>query len=214
MKDNNSSWIDISVYLKNGMVHWPSDPPLKIERISDMDKGDKNNLSIISMGVHSGTHMDAPLHFISDGKGIDEMPIEATIGPAHVIEIHDTESIKPDELIKHNINENERVLFKTINSKKCWKDDNFRDDFVYISNEAAEYLVEQKVMTAGVDYLSIGGYKKNGTEVHRIMLGAGIWVIEGLNLSQTETGKYELICLPLKILGSDGAPARAILKKI
>ncbi len=209
---NSDQFIDISVYLKSGMVHWPSDPAFKIERISDMDRGDRNNLSVVSMGVHSGTHIDAPVHFIKDGKGIDVIPFEATIGSTRVIEIEDTESIKPNELMKHNIQQRERVLFKTQNSSRCWKIDEFIESFVYIPNETAKYLVSKGVMTVGVDYLSVGGYKKDGTETHRTLLNGGIWLIEGLNLSNVQPGGYELICLPLKILGGDGAPARAVLR--
>ncbi|MBE0425720.1 MAG: cyclase family protein [Nitrospirae bacterium] len=207
------AWIDISVTLKTGMVHWPGDPPFLIEMTLDMERGDKANLSAISMGSHSGTHMDAPLHFIQTGKGLDEMPFDATIGAARVIEIFDHESIKPEELVAHSICSGERILFKTGNSERCWKTDSFIEDFIYISTGAAHFLAEKAVRTVGIDYLSVGGYGKNGKEVHRVLLEAGIWIIEGLDLSEVKGGIYELICLPLKILNSDGAPARAVLGK-
>ncbi len=211
---NSDDWIDISVTLKSGMVHWPGDPAVDIKRINNMDTGDKNNLSNLSMGAHAGTHMDAPLHFIKEGKGLDEITLSATIGKARVIEIEDMESIKSEELKKHNISSGERILFKTRNSERCWSTDDFIEDFVYIDNDGAEYLSEKGVMTVGVDYLSVGGYKKNGTEVHNILLGSGIWLIEGLDLSKISAGPYQLICLPIKIKKSDGAPARAIVKSI
>ncbi len=211
---NSDGWIDISVTLKSGMAHWPGDPAVDIKRINNMDTGDKNNLSILSMGAHAGTHMDAPLHFIKEGKGLDEIPLQAIMGKARVIEIEDNESIKLGELKKHNINSGERILFKTRNSERCWSIDDFIEDFVYIDNDGAEYLAEKGVMTVGVDYLSVGGYKKNGTEVHNILLGSGIWLIEGLDLSKISEGPYQLICLPIKIKKSDGAPARAIVKSI
>ncbi len=214
MDEQNSNFIDISVNLRNGMVHWPSDPPIEIKRSKDMEKGDSNTVSNLSMGTHTGTHMDAPFHFIKSGNSIDEMPFSATIGKARVLEIKDSESIKPEELSQYSIKKGERILFKTLNSERCWKDDDFIKDFVYISNEAGKYLAEKGVMTVGVDYLSVGGYKKNTTEIHNILLNAGIWIIEGLNLSDVRPGEYELICLPLKIYGGDGAPTRAILKKI
>lgn len=205
-------WIDVSVPLYTGMVHWPDNPPVQIDRILDMAHGDVCNVSKMSMGSHTGTHMDGPIHFVKGGKGIDQMPLEATIGPARVIEIHDPESIKPEELRAHTFQPGERVLFKTQNSQRCWHSDTFVEDFVYISHEAARYLVEQRIQTVGVDYLSVGGFKKDGVETHRALLEAGIWIIEGLNLSAIQPGTYDLICLPLRIRDSDGAPARAILR--
>jgi arylformamidase len=156
--------------------------------------------------------MDAPIHFFRTGKGIDTMPLTATIGRARVIEIRDPESIKPEELRPHGIKRGERVLFKTRNSARCWQSDDFVEDFVYISQEAARYLAAQQVQTVGVDYLSVGGFFKDGVETHHALLEAGIWIMEGLNLSNVEPGIYELICLPLKIEGSDGAPSRPILR--
>jgi len=205
-------WIDISVPLHTGMAYWPDNPPVLIERMEDIDRGDTANVSKLSMGAHTGTHMDAPVHFFPDGKGIDTMPLTAAIGLARVIEIQDSESIKPDELRTHQLQRGERILFKTRNSTRCWQTDDFVKDFVYISHEAAQYLAAQLVQTVGVDYLSVGGFFKDGVETHRALLSAGIWIIEGLNLSSVEPGTYELICLPLRITGSDGAPARAILR--
>ena len=205
-------WIDVSVPLYTGMVHWPDNPPVQINRILDMTRGDVCNVSKMSMGSHTGTHMDGQIHFVKGGKGIDQMPLEATIGPARVIEIHDPESIKPEELRSHTFQPGERVLFKTQNSQRCWHSDTFVEDFVYISHEAASYLVEQHIQTIGVDYLSVGGFKKDGVETHRTLLEAGIWIIEGLNLSAIQPGTYDLICLPLRIRDSDGAPARALLR--
>jgi arylformamidase len=206
-------WIDISVPLKSGMVHWPDNLPVKIERMLDMDHGGICNVSTLSMGSHTGTHMDAPVHFIRDGLGLDVMPLDATIGTARVIEIHDEESIKPAELKPHRIRRGERILFKTRNSARSWQTDEFDEDFVYISQEAARGLAELGVRTVGVDYLSVGGFRRDGVETHRALLGAGIWIIEGLNLSRVKPGTYELLCLPLKVLGGDGAPARAILRR-
>ena len=142
------------------------------------------------------------------------MPPEATIGRARVIEISDTVSIKPRELRHYRIQRGERILFKSKNSPRVWKTDSFVEDFVYISREAAHFLAERGVMLIGVDYLSVGSYKRNGSEVHRILLEAGIWLIEGLDLSRVVPGKYELICLSLKILKGEGAPARAVLRPV
>jgi arylformamidase len=212
--DAKDGWIDVSVPLRSGMVHWPDNPPVSIERMLDMERGDVANVSKISMGSHTGTHMDGLLHFVRGGKGLDEMPLDATIGRARVIEIRDPESVKAEELRPHGVRRGERVLFKTRNSARSWPSEDFIEDFVYVSQGAARYLAACEVRTVGIDYLSVGGFRKDAVETHRALLEAGIWVIEGLYLSGVETGEYELICLPLKIERSDGAPARAFLRAI
>ncbi len=208
-----AGWIDISVPVRNGMVHWPGDPAFHIERAQDQEKGDVATVSRMTLGVHTGTHMDAPLHFIRSGATIDNMPLDATVGRARVIGIDDPKSIKRDELLPHGIRTGERVLFKTRNSAGAWNTDKFDEDFVFISHEAAAYLAERGVRCVGVDYLSVGGFREDGPETHHALLGAGIWIIEGLNLHGIEPGDYELVCLPLKLIGSEGAPARAILRR-
>jgi arylformamidase len=209
----NSEWIDISVPLRNGMVTWPGDAPFERSPTLRIATGEPCNLSQISTTVHIGTHMDAPLHYLPDAAGIETMPISAAIGRAKVLEIHDQEVIRMAELEPHRLAKGERVLFKTRNSAHCWKTDSFHMKYVYIDPEAARYLVERGVQTVGVDYLSVGAFENGGPETHRILLEAGIWIIEGLQLEHVEPGKYELVCLPLKIIGSDGAPARAVLRK-
>ena len=196
------------------MVHWPSDPPVTIKRVKDMEGGDTANLSEISMGAHSGTHIDAPRHFIQQGQGVDKMPLDTMIGRARVVEVTDTKSIKPEELLQHRIRRGERILFKTRNSSHVWQTDEFVEDFVFISDEAALFLAERGVRLVGVDYLSVGSYKHGGSYVHRTLLSGGVWIIEGLNLSGVKQGKYDIICLPLKLDKGDGAPARAILKPV
>lgn len=166
----------------------------------------------LELGAHTGTHMDAPKHFLADGAGLDDMPLDASIGPARVISIAHPQVILPAELEAHRLQAGERVLFHTRNSERCWKNDQFVEDFVYISAAAAQFLVQRQVRTVGIDYLSVGGYVHDAVETHRILLGAGIWLIEGLNLSAVKPGAYELVCLPLRVAGADGAPARAILR--
>jgi arylformamidase len=207
-------WIDVSVTIKPGMAHWPDNPEIRVEKMLDMERGDVCNVSTLSMGSHTGTHMDGPLHFIRNGKSLDRMPLEATIGPCRVIEIKDKESVKLEEIQNQKFKPGERILFKTPNSRRSWKTDNFDEDFVYISHEAAAFLAKAKIMTVGVDYLSVGGFRKDGVETHHALLGSGIWIIEGLNLAKVKPGRYELCCLPLKVLNSDGAPARAALRTI
>lgn len=205
-------WIDISVPLRDAMVHWPDDPPVSIRRIADIEHGATLNLTMISMGVHSGTHIDAPVHFIRGGKGVEHVPLDTVVGRARVIEIGDPESIKPDELAGHRIRRGERILFKTRNSSGIWQHDEFVEDYVFISDAAADYLVERGIRLVGIDYLSVGSYRYGGDQVHNTLLGAGVWILEGLNLSNVTPGNYDLICLPLKIVGGDGAPARAIIR--
>lgn len=209
----SDGWIDVSVGLRSPMPHWPGDEPFRREQTMFMEKGDRANLSQVSMSVHTGTHMDAPLHFVRDGAAMDTMPIEATIGPARVIEIDAEEAIRPEHLAPHDLREGVRVLLKTRNSALWGTRTEFYEEFVYISHAAARYLVERRVRTVGVDYLSVGGFKKDSAETHVALLEAGIWVVEGLDLSRVEAGLYELVCLPLKIVGSEGAPARAVLRK-
>ncbi len=209
-----SPWIDVSVTLRTGMVSWPGDPQVRIGPALSMERGDPCTVSLLEMGAHSGTHMDAPAHFVRGGIGIDSMPLDAAMGSARVILIPDRTSIKPDELVRHSIRRGERVLFKTHNSNHCWGTDSFVENFVYLSASAAEYLVERKVRLIGIDYLSIGGFRADGRETHQALLKAGIWLIEGLNLKRVRPGRVEMICLPLKIAGGDGAPARVLVREM
>ena len=195
------------------MVHWPGDPSVTIKRVKDMEHGDAANLSEISMGVHSGTHVDAPLHFICQGQGVDKMPLDTMVGRARVIEILDTESIKLEDLLQHRIRRGERILFKTLNSSYVWRTEEFIEDFVFIADDAALFLAERGVRLVGIDYLSVGSFNC-GDYAHRTLLSGGVWIIEGLNLLGVKQGKYDLICLPLKLGDGDGAPARAILRPL
>ena len=208
----SKKWIDISVPNYQGMVHWPGDPAFETKRVKSIDRGDVCNLTHISLSAHTGTHMDAPLHFIKNGRAMEAFPPDSTIGKARVIEIKDPVCIRPEELIPHKLKRGERILFKTRNSRRSWKTPAFDEDFIYISKEAAQHMVDRGVMTVGVDYLSVGGFKKDGIETHQILLGAEVWIVEGLNLAKIKPGTYEFVCLPLKLLGADGAPARALLR--
>ena len=162
--------------------------------------------------------MDAPKHFIKDGKSIDKLPFDTSLGPARVIEIKDKVSIKPAELQQHNIKKGERILFKTVNSPRCWQTDDFVNDFVFVTRDAAQFLVDAGVILIGVDYLSVGSpmdqEKAMRPDTHQILLGAGLYLIEGLNLSEVRAGNYNLICLPLKLMGAEGSPVRAILQPV
>jgi arylformamidase len=209
---SKNRWIDISVPLFTGMAHWPGDPAFESSLAVSMAEGKVCNLTRFSTSAHIGTHMDAPRHFIRDGITMEKMPIEAVIGPCRVVPIRDRESIQPRELLPLKLKEGERILFKSRNSARSWKMKTFDEDFIFISREGAQCLVDHGVQTVGVDYLSVGGFRKDGVETHNILLGACVWIIEGLDLSKIKPGKYDLICLPLKMAGADGAPARAILR--
>jgi arylformamidase len=206
-----NNWIDVSLTIHDGMARWPGDVPVRTKRASDVARGDVYTLSELSLGSHTGTHMDAHLHFLAKGTTIDRMPLDVTIGPARVIEIKDSQSVKPEELADHNIRRGERILFKTKNSA-LWKRTKFMEDFVYLSNEATDFLVQRCVSLVGIDYLSVGGYKSDNAYVHKTLLGAGIWIVEGLDLSQIKPGKYDMVCLPLKLANGDGAPTRVALR--
>lgn len=210
----HNDWIDVSAPLHNGMVAWPGDAPFHRSHTLEIGSGEPCNLSQISGSAHTGTHMDAPRHYLKGAPGIESMPIEASVGRARVIQIHDPELIRIEELEPHHLTKGERVLFKTRNSATCWKTDEFQKKYVYIPPETAHYLARLAVQTVGVDYLSVGGFESGGPETHRILLESHIWIIEGLMLEHVEPGEYELLCLPLKIIGSDGAPARAVLRKL
>lgn len=207
------TWIDVSVPIRNGMVHWPDNPPVTVEKTMDMDHGADANVSEIAFGVHTATHMDAPSHFKPGAATIDQLPFDAGVGPARVIEIRDPERITVAELEPYAITAGERILFKTANSPRAWRSATFVEDAVYITPEAARFLAEKKVRTIGIDYLSVGGFSAhNGVAVHEPLLGAGIAIIEGLDLTSVPAGPCDLICLPIKVAGGDGAPARAFVQ--
>lgn len=209
-----SDWIDVSVGISDGMVNWPGDPPVRVRRVSDLSRGAAANVSALSLGVHTGTHVDAPLHFVRDAAPIDAMPLDAMIGPARVLEIHDPRRVTPEELARHDVKESQRLLLKTRNSCRDWTREPFDEEFVHLTPPAAAYLAARRVALVGVDYLSVGSFRGGGDETHRLLLQAGIWIIEGLNLGPVSSGNYELLCLPLKLSGAEGAPARAVLRPL
>ena len=195
------------------MVVWPGDSPVQVERVLSLDRGDAFNLTQCSFTAHTGTHMDAPRHFLAQGAPMDALELEAVLGPCRVIGIRDPEAVRPNEL-PGDLRRGERILLKTDNSRQHVHSGRFAEDFVYISREAAEMLAAAGVRTVGIDYLSVGGFSRDLAETHLALLGAGVWIIEGLDLSGVEPGDYELACLPIRLVGADGAPARAALRKL
>jgi len=199
---------DVSVPIRDGMLHYSGNPPVHVTRVSSIEQGDPANVSELDMGAHSGTHVDAIDHFIEGGAGAEALPLDALIGPAEVVDATratvalDLVTLRDLELPPRGT---ERILFKTRNSQ-LWSRDEFTRDFVRLDGEAAAYLVERGARLLGIDYLSIGD-----AEAHRTLLSAGVVCVEGLDLRGIEPGPYELVCLPLKLVGSDGAPARTVL---
>jgi arylformamidase len=205
--------IDISVTIKPGMPVWPGDDPVDLHRQAKIEDGANANVSFLGLSVHTGTHVDAPYHFLPDGTTVDDMPLDVLVGPVEVIEIPST-AIEINAEVLRSIRfapTVTRVLFKTPNSN-LWtaKDQSFQTGFVGITKDGAEVLVENGVRLVGIDYLSIAPYKRS-RPTHEVLLGAKMVVIEGVNLANVQPGLYTLYCLPLKLAGADGAPARTIL---
>lgn len=207
-------WIDISVPIRDGMVHWPGDPAVRVQRIHAIDRGDEANLTQLSMSAHTGTHMDAPLHYLPGADSMDALPFTAIIGPARVIAVAAPGAVSRPMLESADLQAGERLLLKTRNSDRLWSGREFDVQFTALNIEAARWLAALPIQLLGIDYLSVGPYHSEGAAVHRALLGAGIWIIEGLNLMGVEPGRYELICLPLRLSGADGAPARALLRAL
>jgi arylformamidase len=217
-----AEWIDISLSFSSEMPVLPSGlsdrpaPPPRIERVSDAEKGDKVTTSRLDISTHEGTHIDAPLHFFFGGSTIDQMPIEMAIGPARVVEIYDKESIKSKEIANYDFQPGERILFKTRNSAEVYKTRQYTGSYVYFTADAAVFLAGKKVGLVGLDYLTVGDAKSQGNirEVHETLLGTGIYVLEGINLAGVKPGRYELVCVPLRIEKGDASPCRAVIRPI
>lgn len=203
---------DITLTVTPGMIVWPGDPKVSIQRTSSMSSGDNANISQISMSCHTGTHVDAPHHFLDNGTTVDDIPLDLLVGRVYVLHLPNVSVITASDLRYADIPpRTRRLLFKTRNSD-LWHNDHqeFKTDFVGLSVDGAEYLVDRNVRLVGIDYLSIAPYNL-GAPVHTILLDAGMVIIEGLDLSEVSPGRYTLHCLPLKLGGADGAPARCVL---
>jgi len=208
---------DVSLPISSDLPIWPGDPELELKRIATLE-ADGANVSRLSCSAHTGTHVDAPYHFIAGGTTVEALSLDVLIGPAHVVALPGLRLITPESLAALNLPASaRRVLFKTDNSG-LWNGPAagaFRRDFVALAPAAAQWLVDRGIRLVGVDYLSVEPYAEQepiAYTTHHILLGAGVIVIEGLNLAEVPTGVYELICLPLKLVGADGAPARVVLR--
>ncbi len=207
---------DITVPIRSGMPVYEGDPGVEIKAWSALAKGDSANVSSLHFGAHTGTHVDAPAHFIEGARKIDALSLETLMGPARVIRVPDeVTEIDLDSLAKCDLAGIERVLFHTRNSA-FWSGEGFRKDFAHLAPEAAEKLVELGVKLVGIDYLSIEKFHSGHHRTHLALLSNNVVIVEGLNLSEVDAGDYELICLPMKIAegAGDGAPARAVLRTV
>jgi len=203
---------DISIPISPTMPTYPGDPPVVIEPIKQIGKGSRSNVSRVSFGDHTGTHFDPPLHFIPGGKPIDQLDLSVLYGAARVVDFTRVErEITARDLERARVSKRAtRLLFKT-RSSTLWERAGFQKEYVGIAWDAAQWLVDRSVKLVGVDYLSVETFGASEPRTHRTLLGAGVIVVEGLNLRDIAPGKYTFIGLPLKIQDGDGAPGRAIL---
>ena len=211
-----AGWIDATATLDPATTPvYEGDAPMSFQFLRDMRKGDALTLSAFSLGAHSGTHIDAPMHFIRDGAPIDRVAIERLIGPARVIEVPEgVQAIDAAELNRHQWRGSPRLLFRTRSSARGWmRSARFHRDFTYIAPDAAQLLADADVVLVGIDYISAEQFGAPAPLAHRILLGKGIPIVEGLMLESVPAGDYDLIVLPMKVAGHEGAPARAVVRR-
>lgn len=201
---------DISLPFDENIALFPGDPPFKRERVRSLDKGDRVNLSLLYMGAHTGTHIDAPLHMKRQGSDVARYAAEKLVGRARVIAIQNQQAVTQEELLEKNISGTKKLLLKTRNST-LWSQGGFVKDFVYLEETAAKYLAWLGVELVGFDYLSIEKFGAETFPAHLALMEMGVVIVEGLNLLTVPEGEYLLFCGALKIPGSDGAPARVVL---
>lgn len=204
---------DVTVPLSEKTPLYPGDPETIIEHRLSLAKGDGQNLTCLAFGAHTGTHVDAPHHFFEKGMKIHELPLELLMGRTRVIGIGSRDRIGADTFREQDLADVNRVLFKTRNSYLWERGQEFVETYVYLTLDAASLLVKAGIKVVGIDYLSVDRYNYDQPEVHLKLLENGVIIIEGLNLREIEPGDYEMICLPLKVLNGDGAPARVILRR-
>ena len=205
--------IDVSIPIGPGMLTYPGDPTVSLDRTMDMEAGEIANLSLLSMSTHTGTHVDPPIHYVADGLTIDEVPLDVLVGDAVVVDVRGAGAIDARELSRSGISSgSRRVLFRTDWSER-WAEAApvFPDSYTAVTVDGAAWLIEHNVDLVGTDFISIEGDDDETFPVHRALLGSGIIVVEGLDLRGVEPGTYGFACLPMKLRRGDGGPARAIL---
>lgn len=211
--DRERGWIDVSVPLVDGMAHWPDNPPVSISRHLDREHGDACNVSDLHLGAHSGTHVDAPIHFVDGGKATEDLDVRIGMGPTRVVAAHDSVAITADVVRALDPRPGERIIFKTRNSPAAWRAGGFDPHAVFLEGDASQALADAGVVLVGIDYLSVGGYTcQNADAAHRPLLERGCWILEGLDLTAVEPGDYTLLCVPLLLVASDASPVRALLR--
>lgn len=206
---------DLTLPLSEDLPIWPGDPRISMNLTSSLARGDDANVTHLELGVHAGTHVDAPFHFDPDGVGVDQLPLKVLVGPCRLFEMTGLrESIDQSDLEKLDLDGVTRILFKTTNSKWWSRQDRaFHPGFIYLSTDGAHFLIERKIKLVGIDSLSIEKFKNPGHPTHHVLLKNHVIILEGLNLSAVPEGDYELIALPLKLKGADGAPIRVVLRE-
>jgi len=205
--------IDVSVLLRPGLPTYPGNPEFELQPVKRIAEGASSNVSRLVMGTHTGTHVDAPRHFFDDKPGVDSLPLDLLMGRARVIDVPTRGGVTEAQLAAEGLREDLRVLLRTPNSALWNSHEGFREDYTYLTEGGARYLVDQGVKVVGVDYLSVEQFHKAGAPAHHALLGNNVIIIEGLDLSEAEAGQYEMYCLPLRVEGADGAPARVVLKR-
>ncbi len=206
-----SPWTDITRTLRPGMIHWPTDRGFQLNRVEAWSGPGTFNLSEIRTSVHVGTHIDAPRHFTRDGAAIADLPLSRLCGPATVVDFPERRHVTAADLEAGQIPPGDRILLKTTNSR-LWDLPAFDERYVGLMLDAARWLVDRSTPLVGTDYLSVEPYDSPGQPVHQLLLGAGVILVESLQLDAVTPGRYELIALPLKIEGADGSPARVIVR--
>jgi arylformamidase len=207
-------YFDLSLPITDELITYPGDPEVRLQPHARIAAGDDVNVTTLSLGSHTGTHIDAPRHFIDGARTVDALPLEWLIGPARVVELPPTvRAIGPEDLRAAGSEGAQRLLLRTRNSR-LWAESGFREDFAYLTGAAATHLVAEGVKLVGIDYLSIEQFDAQQPVAHRTLLGAEVIIVEGLDLRAVPAGDYELICLPLRLAGLDGAPARVVLRSM
>ena len=202
---------DATLRMEEGMVTFPGDPAFQIVPISRLQEGGAFELSRLSLGTHLGTHVDPPKHYLEGGAGVEELPLDALVGPGVVLDMRGRAYIDREALEQVSPGRHRRVLLKTDNGPLLLRRA-FRENYVHLTESGAAFLIERGVVLVGIDYLSIERYGNPGAAVHRALLKAGIVIVEGAHLAEVPPGPYEIFCLPLLIQGGDGAPARLLLR--
>ena len=202
---------DISVPLRADMPTYSGEPGPRLQLAKQLSQGDPANVSVLSLGSHTGTHVDAPSHFLDGAPGVDGLPLDALVGPAFVAEHGGESHITAADLDALAIPADcRRLLFKTSNGR-LWDDSEFHRDFIALAPDAARALAERGLRLVGIDYLSIERFRPERHEVHETLLASGVVILEGLDLRAVPPGEYVLVCAPLNVVGAEGAPARAFL---